>query len=606
MTLTEIRNAISVVELVSEYLPLKKAGQGYVGLCPFHGEKTPSFHVHPIKQCFHCFGCQKGGNLFTFLCLIEGLSFPEAVQKLAKRAGIELREDANRRPATVAADTKTHERLYAAQEWAAKYFNYLLNEVPEYKFAKDYLIGRGISEKSIERFKIGVSPKGWNTLMDLMLKRNFTMNELIASGLVVSKEESPRKGYDRFRQRLMFPIREIEGKVIGFGARLLHEDPKQPKYLNSPESPLFSKRQHFYGLHENQRGIRVRGEALIVEGYMDVVGLNEHGVNNALATMGTALTEEHCSQLRGMTSKVVTVFDADAGGQEAYRRSVHLFLNAGIFAKDLSLPEGKDPDEFIQSQGEENFYKLCEKAPRQITKLLKEIASEGNLSEEETARWLDELTPILVASRRSPDRAVLWDNISLVLKISVQSLRELAEGAMARTAAQGAHKSNSAPAQGASRSPRPGTKRPARPLNALDLEFFQVSLRFPEDFLKIPLGDWADAIKDERMRHWLKRLHESGSVAGMFGVGEELIQTETDPRLQSAATACLLGAEGGATAPAEEQPQGLLDALCERLKKRRREDEVKALSAQIRLSERMGNNEEGIRLLEQLKLLRST
>ncbi len=183
-----IRDAINIVDLISEYVPLKKSGQGYSGLCPFHGEKTPSFHVHPLKQCFHCFGCHKGGNIFTFLSLIEGIAFPESVRRLAKRAGIELDDKFQKKP-VVKVPTASSQRQVEALAWASKYFNYLLNEVPEYRFAKDYLTKRGISERAIKHFQIGVSPKGWNTLMDLLLKRNFTFDELVLAGLAIQKEE---------------------------------------------------------------------------------------------------------------------------------------------------------------------------------------------------------------------------------------------------------------------------------------------------------------------------------------------------------------------------------------------------------------------------------
>ena len=475
---------MSIVELVGEYVQLKKAGQGYLGLCPFHKEKSPSFHVHPIRQCFKCFGCQKGGNIFTFLSAMEGLSFPECVQRLAKRTGVTLEETSSYRREQPKEEDAAQKQLLAANEWAAKYFHYLLMEVPEYKYARDYLVSRGLTEKTIKKFRLGVSPKGWSTLMTLMLKRNFTFQELVQAGLVIQKDNPPNTGsaphgYDRFRQRIMFPIASIEGAIIGFGARLLGEEENQPKYINSPESPLFSKRRVLYGLFENQRGIRVRGETVIVEGYMDVIGLHQGGIENSVATMGTAMTEEHCYQLKALTRRVVTVFDPDRAGIEAWHRSVHLFLASGIFAKDLSLPEGKDPDEFVLTEGAEKFHQLCEKAPRQITKLLKEIAGKGSLSEEESGRLLSELTPILVASRRLPDRAMLWDDISLVLKVSLAGLKEMAEGAASRMPQPETPKKGTG-------SPKISLKPPKKNISPIDIEFFQACVQWPEEFIKLP------------------------------------------------------------------------------------------------------------------------
>lgn len=294
------------------------------------------------------------------------------------------------------------------------------------KNARAYLIERGLTEHSINKFKLGLAPAGWHTLSELMQKRGFSMSELEQAGLVIPK--SSGKGYyDRFRERLMFPIRDPKGHTIGFGARILTTEKDQPKYLNSPESTLFNKRLQLYGLYENQREIRLRGEAILVEGYMDVVGLFEKGVTNAVATMGTALTEEHCRSLRAHTKKVVTVFDPDAAGKDAWHRSVDIFMRAGMFAKDLELPDGLDPDEFVQQYSAEEFYKRCEAAPRQVTKLLREIATQGALSEEQRAHWLERLTPVLIASRRLPDRALIWDSLALVLNVSVEMLKELSQ-----------------------------------------------------------------------------------------------------------------------------------------------------------------------------------
>lgn len=593
--LNAVRSATSIVDLVSEYVQLKKSGQGYQGLCPFHSEKSPSFHVHPQKQIFHCFGCHKGGNCFSFLSAIDGIPFPEAVRKLAKRAGIELDDQFKKRqPAPVR--IPGIERVHEALAWAAKYFNYLLMEVPEYKFAREYLTSRGISERSIKNFNIGVSPKGWNTLMDLMMKRKFSFEELVQAGLVIQKEEARKGGYDRFRERLMFPIRNPDGQVLGFGARLLSDEPNQPKYLNSPESPVFAKRQIWYGMFENQRGIRLRGEAVIVEGYMDVVGLWENGVDNGIATMGTALTEEHCAILRPLTNRVVTVFDSDTGGQDAWKRSVSLFLNAGIFAKDLSLPEGKDPDEFIQGRGKDEFFELCEKAPRQITKFLKEMTNQGPLSEQQTSTWLEKLTPILVASRRLPDRAILWDNIALVMKVSLEAVKEIAEGG---AKVQG-HKEADSRA-------RPNAGPPARrqtpskkKMDPLSFDILKASIKYGPEFFsalqEFPQDTWWAGVKDPKAREWLEKIL-AGGLAGLAANLQAIVAEETDPELLSLASEGLM-LTSAVQHKADVKPT-IVDLL-ERLTGRQREQAIQSMSAQVKLTERMGQDDEGIRLLEEV------
>jgi DNA primase len=593
-TLNDIRTRTDIVETISEYVQLKKSGQGFVGLCPFHGEKTPSFHVNPVRQAFHCFGCQKGGNIFTFICGIEGLSFPEAVKRLAKKAGVEVVEDKHYSRSAQPAVPKLDTRLTDAMEWAAKYFNYLLNQKGEYSFAAKYLESRGITKKTIEKFKLGVSPKGWTTLQDLMLRRGYSFEELVRAGLVIPKENSPTQGYDRFRQRLMFPISNAEGQIIGFGARLLTPEDKQPKYINSPEGPLFSKRKQLYGLYENQRGIRVQGEAVIVEGYMDVVGLYECNIVNAVATMGTALTEEHCFQLKGMTQRVVTVFDPDAGGIEAWHRSVHLFLSTGLFAKDLSLPDNKDPDEFVLSEGAEAFQKLCDKAPRQVTKLLKEIASRGPLSEQESAKILSDLTPVLVASKRLPDRAILWDDIALVTKVSQNALKELSEGAMAAGRAK-TQRIEEPKIQ------KPLPKKPAQRLDALDFEFFQTIIYLPSEFMRLPKETWSGALREETIQTWLEKLYNSGTVTAFETVLEELVQTaEADTKLLEAASARLVATEP--SVPSVDE----MNFLAGRINARKKEKEIRALSAQVKLTQRLGDQEEQMKLLEKLRELRSS
>jgi len=592
-TIEEIRSRVDLVELIGEYIELKKSGTSYKGLCPFHGEKTPSFMVQSQKQIFHCFGCHKGGNCFTFLINIEGISFPEAVKKLASRVGVVIEEENKGTKNFTKSNVPTalEERVYAALEWAAKYFNYLLLEIAENEFAREYCTKRGLSLKTLQKFRIGVAPKGWNTLMNVMFKKGFTFNELVEAGLVIPKDGRPNEGYDRFRDRLMFPIHNRDGKVVGFGARLFADEPNQPKYLNSPETSIFSKRRILYGLHENQRNIRLRGEAVVVEGYMDVVGLSEKGVNNAIATMGTALTEDHCLELRGLTQKVVTVFDPDPAGKEAWHRSVHIFMANRIFARDLSLPNELDPDEFAQKEGAEAFYDLCKVAPRQITKYLKEIAAKGNLSEEESAKQLNLLVPILIASRNLPDRATLWDDICLVFKVSREALKELAESGMKTKPSQ--------PVSTAKIGVRPAFKNEAKP-TVLETEFFKACLRWPEQFLELKACDWEIAIKYEEIRHWLFKLSESKTIQEFENSLELLINSSPSSKLLTLATEELF------TENSNSNNAQLFKAIYDRVRRATEESKVKALTVQIKLAQRMGDETEVMKLLEKLKELRTS
>ena len=587
--LEEIRARLGIFDLVSEYVQLKKSGQGFTGLCPFHKEKTPSFHVHPQKQIFHCFGCQKGGNIFTFLCAIEGLKFPEAVRKLAEKTGVTVEEKKWERREPII-DTSFDGNIQSALEWAAKYFHFLLLESKEFSSVRKYLEKRGLSERSINKFQIGFSPKGWQTLIEKMEKRGYSFSTLVKAGLAIEKEGSPKKGYDRFRERIMFPIRNPDGKVVGFGARLFGESENQPKYINSPESPFFPKRKLLYGFFENQRGIRLQGSAILVEGYMDVVGLFDKGVDHAVATMGTALTVEHCQLLKKTTRNVVTVFDSDQAGQDAWHRSVHLFLSSGIFAKDLSLTDNLDPDEFIMKSGNEKFLQLCEEAPRQITKFLKEIALCGPLTDEKKSHYLSELTPILVATKRTPDRALIWDDISLVLGVSHESLKELATQGEPRPSAP----------KGPVVREKVSINKQAKPvpLDPIDFEFFKACLRNPGAFLASKAESWEAALKEAGVLSLLKKLH---AVQDKNQLGELLVslaQIEQDPKILGEISERLIQ-----VAPPEDPTY--FDALLQRLSQRKKEQEIQILSTQLHLTRKLGNPPEELKILERIRELRT-
>lgn len=596
-TLEDIRSRIDIVDLIGQFVQLKKSGQGFMGLCPFHKEKSGSFHVHPLKQVYKCFGCQKGGNVFTFLMQYDGITFPEAVQRLAKKAGVELKEEKTFTQKNTTANDTSHERLYEALELAAKFFQYLLTEKKEYQGALNYIQSRGITKKTIETFRIGVSPTGWSGFLEVAVKRGFQLQELIAAGLVVEKEGG-KAGYDRFRYRLMFPITNKEGRVIGFGARILDEqNDQQPKYINSIESAVFSKRKNLYGLYENSRGIRVKNEAVVVEGYMDVVGLYEAGVTNAVATMGTALTEEHLRELKNLSKNIVTVFDPDQAGVDAWHRSVHLCLEAGFFAKDLSLPDGKDPDEFAIAEGADVFYDLCAGAPRQVTKYLKEIAQKGQLNSQEIAKHLEALTPILIATRKSPDRATLWDDISMVLKVSQQSLKEIAQQAAEKKTSLQPQRSV---VQRPTTATRPVDKKPPAS-SILDHEFLFACIRWPEQFLKLPTEEWQGVLKEEKMEEWLLEMSRATSVDELELTLEKLIHQSPDSQLSSTAMSALFE-EGNAVIKSGPN----FAAVLERIRKRKKEFEIKALTTQVKLTQRMGDADEQLRLLEKLRALKST
>lgn len=366
--INRIRDRADIVEIVQAHLSLAKAGQHWKGLCPFHSEKTPSFTVSPSRQMFHCFGCGEGGNVFTFLMKIEGSSFPTVVRALGEKLGIRVEE----KPASPAAKQRAEqaERLVALNRAAADFFRRMLQADPAAEPARAYLRDRGITAETIERFGIGYAPQSWDGLLKALAKTDkggWATEDLVAAGLIVAREQGSKKPgdasgyYDRFRGRVMLSIRDLQKRIIGFGGRVL--DDGVPKYLNSPETPLFRKGRTLYALESAREGIAREDQVVIVEGYFDAIALHQAGLTNVVATLGTALTPEHIEVIRRFTRRVVLLFDPDAAGVRAALRTMDLFLGAGLSVQVGSLPAGDDPDTFIRSRGVEAFTALIQKAP---------------------------------------------------------------------------------------------------------------------------------------------------------------------------------------------------------------------------------------------------
>lgn len=353
--LDRIRGSQDIVEVISRHLSLKKSGQNYVGLCPFHSEKTPSFIVSPAKQLFHCFGCGTGGNVITFLMKYENMPFIDTVKRLAGDAGIRMADDG----AGSAEKDKRKKGLLEANRLAAEYYHNTLMKSKEGTTARTYLSERGISPEIIERFNIGYSLNSWDKTYEYLGKKGITKEIMAEAGIVVPKGKGEGY-YDRFRGRVMLPIYDAHKMIMGFGGRVM--DDTTPKYLNSPETPLFSKRQLLYGLDLAQNYIRESGYAIIVEGYIDVIVAHQAGIQNVVGTLGTALTVNHLKSLGRFTNEVVLTFDSDTAGINAARRSVELFLNSEITAKVLLLPAGEDPDSYIRKSGGASFLELLKGA----------------------------------------------------------------------------------------------------------------------------------------------------------------------------------------------------------------------------------------------------
>jgi DNA primase len=340
----ELMSRVDIVELIDARVPLRKAGRDYSARCPFHDEKSPSFTVSPAKQFYHCFGCGAHGTALSFLMTYEHMSFGDAVRELAAKAGMEVPQSA-----TSADEADSHEALYAILDKAAQHFRRQLRHHPQ---AIDYLKQRGLEGAIAADYAIGYAPPGWDRLLRELGTDQKSQALLLEAGLIIKKDKEAGY-YDRFRHRIMFPIRDRRGRVIAFGGRVLDKE-ATPKYLNSPETPVFHKGRELYGLHEAQRALRRLDRLMVVEGYMDVVALAQHGIRYAVATLGTATTQEHIERLFRLTADVVFCFDGDRAGREAARRALDNLLPAmreGRDARFLFLPEGEDPDSLVRKEG---------------------------------------------------------------------------------------------------------------------------------------------------------------------------------------------------------------------------------------------------------------
>ena len=361
----EIRQRADIVEVIGEFVKLEKAGQNYKGLCPFHKEKTPSFTVNPAKQIFHCYGCGVGGNVFTFLMKHEQYSFPETLHILARRFGVRLPEKSD--------DVSTQqlqqtERLYQLHLEVGVFFAEQLRSRPEAKIAREYLRKRGIDEEAQQRFGFGYALPAWDALRRKFIQK-YGEELLLESGLVIKRKseegDEARQmavgSYDRFRDRLMIPIHDERGRIIAFGGRILGDG--QPKYMNSPENPIFHKSKTLFGFHHVKDAVRRLGTIVLVEGYFDMIVPFAHGVPNIAATMGTALTDQHLRALQRYAQKVTLIFDPDPAGVNAMMKALDLFLTYGFEVRAGILPTGDDPDTFVRKAGATEFQRIVEHAP---------------------------------------------------------------------------------------------------------------------------------------------------------------------------------------------------------------------------------------------------
>lgn len=376
--MADIKNRLSIEDVVARYVPLKRAGRSFKALCPFHSEKTPSFVVSPERQLAYCFGCHKGGDHFSFVQEIEHVEFKEALKLLAEQAGLDLSQYSFSAPSAPAVSKDRRDHLYALHEEAKRFFvDQLMSTVPG-REALNYLEARGLDAQTLRAFELGFAPDSFETTAEYLYQKGYSKEDLLEVGLVTTRQTDARSVYDRFRGRLMFPIRDVEGRLAGFGGRALKEG-DEPKYLNSPESTLYHKGKILYGFYAAKPFIRKEKKAVVVEGYMDVLSSVQAGVAHVVASSGTAFTLDQLKLLARSASEILFAFDTDRAGEEALRRSVELGQTLKVVLKVVRVPESKDPDECIQHHPELWNQALAE-APYYLDYYLRKIQREVDLT----------------------------------------------------------------------------------------------------------------------------------------------------------------------------------------------------------------------------------
>lgn len=413
-----IREQADIVEVVSQHLLLKKTGQNYTGLCPFHHEKTPSFVVSPARQIFHCFGCGAGGNVYHFLTKTEGLTFPEAVRALGEKVGIKI-PTVKRSPPNPEAE-KEQARLYELNQAAVQWYHKNLLERPEARTARAYLAQRGIQTETIEAFCLGYALPSWDGLLKKMTEKGCSPFLLEKAGLVSAREQQAGF-YDRFRDRILFPIWNLSGQVIGLGGRVLDE--ALPKYLNSPETPIYIKGRSLYAMEKARHEIARAGCVIIVEGYFDAIALHQAGVKNVVATLGTALTPFHLQMIRRFAREVILIFDPDQAGINATLRTIDLFLVSGMTARVVSLPSGQDPDNFVRNHGTEGFLTAVRQAKKPMDYALEQFMAQTGVSGiDQKLRVAEQILPLLSKMENRMEQSHYLKKLSDELKVKEADL----------------------------------------------------------------------------------------------------------------------------------------------------------------------------------------
>jgi DNA primase len=420
-TIEHIRTSNDVVDVISEYVQLTKRGRNWFGLCPFHSEQSPSFSVSQDKQIFHCFGCGAGGNAITFVMDIDNLSFQEAVSKLGSRVGVDIDIEPQTGETTMISKEET--RMKEAHTFAMNYYHHLLLNTEEGEKGLHYLEERGFSRELIEQYRIGWSLPNWDALTTLLERKGFNLAEMAQSGLVIQKENK-NEYFDRFRERIMFPVRDEAGNVIAFSGRVLNKDTQDAKYMNSPESPIFQKSKVLYNLDVSRPIIRKKHKVIVMEGFMDVIAAAKAGIMNTVATMGTALTKDHINKLKRLTDSVTICYDGDSAGFDAAKRAAQLLVQVKMKTEIALLPDQMDPDDFVQKNGAEAFEKQIIDRPHAYLAFMMMVARRNKnfQFENDTLQYVQEVLEHFVGNSSPVERDLYIRQLAKETNISEEAI----------------------------------------------------------------------------------------------------------------------------------------------------------------------------------------
>ena len=574
----EVKRRADIVDLVSEYVTLKKGGRNFLGLCPFHKEKTPSFTVNRDKQIFYCFGCGEGGNVLTFLMKMNNMSFPEAVRHLAGKTGVIIPER------ILSSEEKerlsTRDKIGRINSMAAKYFSEnLFTEAG--RGARAYLRKRGIQDEASKEFSIGFATDGWRNLKEYFEKVKAPLALVEQAGLVIHKTEGGGSYYDRFRGRLIFPIEDVTGNVIAFGGRVLGEG--EPKYLNTPESPVFTKGRNLYGLNHTKEDIRKKGYAILVEGYFDLISLWGAGLRNVVATLGTALTREHVDLIRRYTDEVIALFDPDIAGKKALARSIQLFLSGNVSAQAVVLPDGYDPDQYVRTYGIESLMDIIGRAQSMVDYYIENFI--GNVSTvEEKRNALREAVSFIVSIDNISERDLFIKRVSEKLGLNQELLTREVNRAI--------KKPNANPAR--------LSREPDVDIDTVELTIVHIMLEYPYTISDIVQKNIFDYFMSANLKSLAERLRDSFQREGAEGFdGSLFIQTIEDKVTRQKLLKKII----------DESPydEGMVDRIIKdamkQVKRKWYKEKRRMLTTEIKRADENGNHELSNRLLAEKERL---